>query len=106
MGGFLRIDRKERMFDQDNLTGAGTPRIMPMSDFAICADRKDLVRQLLEAKQASGKTYTEIAKEVGLTNLYTAQLFQHQVHVSPCPIILSLEFSPPTQLLVSLPVLP
>ena len=34
--------------------------------------------QLLEAKQASGKTYTEIAKEVGLTNLYTAQLFQNQ----------------------------
>jgi cyanate lyase len=37
------------------------------------------VRQLLEIKQASGKTYTEIAKEVGLTNLYTAQLFQNQV---------------------------
>ena len=37
--------------------------------------------QLLEAKQASGKTYTEIAKEVGLTNLYTAQLFQNQA----CP---------------------
>ncbi|CAK0737267.1 hypothetical protein CVIRNUC_000883 [Coccomyxa viridis] len=44
-------------------------------------DRKDLVRQLLEAKQASGKTYTEIAKEVGLTNLYTAQLFQHQAEL-------------------------
>ena len=54
-----------------------------MSDFAIRADRKNLVKQLLEAKQASGKTYTEIAKEVGLTNLYTAQLFQHQVHVPP-----------------------
>ena len=37
------------------------------------------MRQLLEIKQASGKTYTEIAKEVGLTNLYTAQLFQNQV---------------------------
>ena len=58
-----------------------------MSGFAIYADRKDLVRQLLEAKQASGKTYTEIAKEVGLTNLYTAQLFQHQVHSSPSSLV-------------------
>lgn len=37
----------------------------------------------MEAKQASGKTYTEIAKEVGLTNLYTAQLFQNQVRFPP-----------------------
>lgn len=58
-----------------------------MSGFAICADRKDLVRQLLEAKQASGKTYTEIAKEVGLTNLYTAQLFQHQVDSPPSSLV-------------------
>ena len=58
-----------------------------MSDFAICADRQDLIRQLLEAKQASGKTYTEIAKEVGLTNLYTAQLFQNQVHVPPSSLV-------------------
>ena len=36
------------------------------------------MKQLLEAKQASGKTYSEIANEVGLTNLYTAQLFQNQ----------------------------
>ena len=43
------------------------------------AAKKDLVAQLLEAKQASGKTYTEISKEIGLTNLYTAQLFQNQV---------------------------
>ncbi len=42
------------------------------------ADKKNLVKQLLEAKQASGKTYSEIANEVGLTNLYTAQLFQNQ----------------------------
>ncbi|CAL5218405.1 g81 [Coccomyxa viridis] len=44
-------------------------------------DKKDLVKQLLEAKQASGKTYSEIANEVGLTNLYTAQLFQNQAEL-------------------------
>ena len=42
-----------------------------MSGFAICADRKNLVRQLLEAKQASGKTYTEIANDFGMTYIYT-----------------------------------
>ena len=52
-----------------------------------CADKKNLVRQLLEAKQASGKTYTEIAKEVGLTNLYTAQLFQNQVCFPPSSLL-------------------
>ena len=30
--------------------------------------------KLLEAKKQTGKTYTELAKELGLTNLYTAQL--------------------------------
>lgn len=50
----------------------------------VPAAKKDLITQLLKAKQESGKTYTEIAKEVGLTNLYTAQLFQNQVyHVLP-----------------------
>ena len=56
---------------------------VPSSAGSDCSDplaaKKDLVRQLLEIKQASGKTYTKIAKEVGLTNLYTAQLFQNQV---------------------------
>ena len=48
------------------------------------ADKKDLVKKLLEAKQASGKTYSEIANEVGLTNLYTAQLFPEPgTHATP-----------------------
>ena len=38
--------------------------------------------KLLEAKKASGKTYTQIAKEMGLTNMYTAQLFHNQVQCS------------------------
>lgn len=41
--------------------------------------KKDLVSRLLAAKEASGKSFTQIAAEVGLTNIYTAQLFHHQV---------------------------
>ncbi len=43
--------------------------------------------KLLQAKKASGKTFTQIANEVGLTNLYTAQLFHNQV--SPFQLITS-----------------
>ena len=38
-----------------------------------------LAHKLLLAKEASGKTFNQIAKECGLTNLYTAQLFFNQV---------------------------
>jgi cyanate lyase len=37
------------------------------------------VERLLAAKEASGKTFSQIAAEVGLTNVYTAQLFHNQV---------------------------
>lgn len=45
----------------------------------MCAAKPELVSQLLEAKEATGKTFTQIAQEVKLTNLYTAQLFHNQV---------------------------
>lgn len=41
----------------------------------------DLVGQLLAAKEASGKTFTQISKEIGLTNAYTAQLFHNQAQL-------------------------
>jgi cyanate lyase len=41
--------------------------------------KADAVTHLLKAKEASGKTFSQIAKAVGLTNIYTAQLFYHQV---------------------------
>lgn len=47
--------------------------------FIVFTGKEDLVYQLLQAKKASGKTFTQIAEEVGLTNLYTAQLFHNQV---------------------------
>ena len=34
--------------------------------------------QLIAAKEDTGKTFTQISQEVGLTNLYTAQLFYNQ----------------------------
>jgi len=48
------------------------------------ADNKSaLVTRLLQAKKESGKTYTEIAKQTGLTNAYVAQLFRRQAHLKP-----------------------
>lgn len=41
----------------------------------------DLVGQLLAAKEASGKTFTQISKEIGLTNAFTAQLFHNQAQL-------------------------
>jgi len=41
----------------------------------------DLVGQLLAAKEASGKTFTQISQEIGLTNAFTAQLFYNQAQL-------------------------
>ena len=41
--------------------------------------KQALVSRLLAAKEATGKTFTQISREVGLTNVYTAQLFYNQV---------------------------
>jgi hypothetical protein len=41
--------------------------------------KEALVDGLLAAKESSGKTFTQIANETGLTNLYAAQLFYAQV---------------------------
>ena len=51
-------------------------------------NKQGLVTRLLTAKENTGKTFTQIAKEVGLTNVHTAQLFYNQVpHSEPCSII-------------------
>ncbi len=41
--------------------------------------KESIVEALLAAKADSGKTFTQIAKECGMTNLYIAQLFHNQV---------------------------
>lgn len=45
--------------------------------------KAELVERLMVAKAATGKTYDDIAKELGLTNLFTAQLFQNQAQLRP-----------------------
>ena len=40
-------------------------------------------RRVLSVKEQSGKSFTEIADELGLTNTYTAQLFLGQAQLKP-----------------------
>jgi hypothetical protein len=42
-------------------------------------DKGNLVSNLLAAKRASGLTFTQLAKRLGLSNVFTAQLFFAQV---------------------------
>jgi len=46
-------------------------------------EKKDVVAKLLAAKEASGKTYDEIADPLGYCNVYVAQLFQRQAQLKP-----------------------
>uniref|UniRef100_A0A7S0RVE6 Cyanate hydratase n=1 Tax=Chlamydomonas leiostraca TaxID=1034604 RepID=A0A7S0RVE6_9CHLO len=41
-------------------------------------DKSQLVKRLLNAKEATGKSFTQIAQELGCTNVYAAQLFYNQ----------------------------
>eukprot|EP01006_Ploeotia_vitrea_P014260 TRINITY_DN38257_c0_g1_i1.p1 TRINITY_DN38257_c0_g1~~TRINITY_DN38257_c0_g1_i1.p1 ORF type:complete len:176 (-),score=37.52 TRINITY_DN38257_c0_g1_i1:102-629(-) len=45
--------------------------------------KKKLTYTLKDAKKASGKTYDQIAAEIGLTNAYTASLFLGQAQLKP-----------------------
>ena len=47
------------------------------------AEKDALVASLIKAKEATGKTFTQISKEVGLTNTQTAQLFYNQAQLKP-----------------------
>jgi cyanate lyase len=44
-------------------------------------ERAAEVRRLMEAKEVSGKTFSEIAAETGLTNVYVAQLRRRQAQL-------------------------
>lgn len=46
-------------------------------------NKQALVSRLLTAKESTGKTFTQIAEEVGLTNVFTAQLFYNQAQLKP-----------------------
>lgn len=45
------------------------------------AEKKELVKKLLSAKAASGKTYDELADATGLCNCYVAQIFHAQAQL-------------------------
>lgn len=67
---------------------AGPPKIpvpgaaLPAHPPSLEGQKSNLVKNLLHAKESSGKTFTQIAEEVGLTNIYTAQLFYNQASVA------------------------
>jgi cyanate lyase len=46
-------------------------------------EKSEAVAKLLAAKEASGKTYDEIADPLGYCNVYVAQLFQRQAQLKP-----------------------
>lgn len=49
----------------------------------LVAAKVAFVDQLLQAKAASGKSFDEIAAEIGSTNAYAAQLFFNQAQLKP-----------------------
>ncbi len=44
-------------------------------------EKKELVARLLAAKEASGKTYDELADALGYCNVYVGQLFHAQAQL-------------------------
>ena len=46
-------------------------------------NKKTIVAQLLAAKVASGKTYTQLGEALNLSNVYVGQLFRRQAHLKP-----------------------
>ncbi|MEW5308613.1 MAG: hypothetical protein WDW38_000558 [Sanguina aurantia] len=49
----------------------------------VKATKEELVEQLLAAKQASGKTFNQIALALGVSNVYAANLFYLQQQLKP-----------------------
>ncbi|CAN6486203.1 unnamed protein product [Victoria cruziana] len=47
------------------------------------ATKASLVSRLLGLKERSGKTWSQIGREMGLTNVYVAQLFRRQAQLKP-----------------------
>ena len=45
--------------------------------------KNKVVEQLLAAKVASGKTYTQLGAALNLSNVYVGQLFRRQAQLKP-----------------------
>lgn len=74
--------------------GVAKPAFPPNAGYGISEEEGDmpigtplqkgtLVARLIAAKEASGKTFSQIAAEVGLTNVYCTQLFYNQQQLQP-----------------------
>ncbi|KAK9812891.1 hypothetical protein WJX72_005312 [[Myrmecia] bisecta] len=59
---------------------------MPSKVYASPTGKAELVSRLISAKEATGKTFTQLSKELGLTNAYTAQLFYNQAQLKPATV--------------------
>ncbi|KAL3329115.1 hypothetical protein AABB24_036293 [Solanum stoloniferum] len=46
-------------------------------------NKANMVASLMSVKQKSGKTFSQIAEETGLTNVYVAQLLRRQAQLKP-----------------------
>ena len=46
-------------------------------------EKKEVVARLLAAKDASGKTFTQLGAELDLSNVYVGQLFRRQAQLKP-----------------------
>ena len=67
--------------------GTGCRQSNGMAAVNLLRDKQGLVCRLLAAKEATGKTFTQIAAEIGTTNAYTAQLFYNQANTFLVTII-------------------
>ncbi|OIT34143.1 PREDICTED: cyanate hydratase isoform X2 [Nicotiana attenuata] len=47
------------------------------------SNKANMVASLMSVKQKSGKTFSQIAEETGLTNVYVAQLLRRQAQLKP-----------------------
>lgn len=65
-----------------SVPGTGSRPAIP----AWLDDKQDRVKHLLAAKEKSGKTFSQIADECGLTNVYATQLFFNQQQLQPATV--------------------
>ncbi|TKY53318.1 Cyanate hydratase [Spatholobus suberectus] len=49
----------------------------------MAQNKESIVTQLQAVKHKSGKSYNQLAKETGLTNVYVAQLLRRQAQLKP-----------------------
>lgn len=65
---------------------SGSPGKNPSPDIAMetpSSSKATITAQLQAVKQLSRKTYSQIAEETGLTNVYVAQLLRRQAQLNP-----------------------